>query len=177
MIFSFETQNILYVYVLLGIALVLTVVCAVVLWRRAHRLSKFDLAEATRDYLPEEALPGVSVVVYAHNDCENLERFLPLLLHQDYPDFDVVVVDDASFDGTHDLLSDLLPHFDNLRVTFAPQETRSLSRKKLSLTIGIKASQKEVVLHTNANCRVMSDQWLRTMMRNFVPGTDVVLGF
>ena len=177
MIFSFETQNILYVYVLLGIAFVLTVVCAVVLWRRAHRLSKFDLAEATRDYLPEEALPGVSVVVYAHNDCENLERFLPLLLHQDYPDFDVVVVDDASFDGTHDLLSDLLPHFDNLRVTFAPQETRSLSRKKLSLTIGIKASQKEVVLHTNANCRVMSDQWLRTMMRNFVPGTDVVLGF
>ena len=177
MIFSFETQNILYVYVLLGIAFVLTVVCAVVLWRRAHRLSKFYLAEATRDYLPEEALPGVSVVVYAHNDCENLERFLPLLLHQDYPDFDVVVVDDASFDGTHDLLSDLLPHFDNLRVTFAPQETRSLSRKKLSLTIGIKASQKEVVLHTNANCRVMSDQWLRTMMRNFVPGTDVVLGF
>ena len=45
MIFSFETQNILYVYVLLGIAFLLTVVCAVVLWRRAHRLSKFDLAE------------------------------------------------------------------------------------------------------------------------------------
>ena len=75
MIFSFETQNILYVYVLLGIAFVLTVVCAVVLWRRAHRLSKFDLAEATRDYLPEEELPGVSVVVYAHNDCENLSVF------------------------------------------------------------------------------------------------------
>ena len=54
MIFSFETQNILYVYVLLGIAFVLTVVCAVVLWRRAHRLSKFDLAEATRDYLPKK---------------------------------------------------------------------------------------------------------------------------
>ena len=177
MVFSFETQNILYVYVLLGVAFVLTVVCAVVLWRRAHRLREFDLAEATREYLPEEELPGVSVVVYAHNDCENLERFLPLLLHQDYPDFDVVVVDDASFDGTRDLLSDMLPHFKNLRVTFAPQATRSLSRKKLSLTIGIKASQKEVVLHTNANCRVMSDQWLRTMMRNFVPGTDVVLGF
>ncbi|MDO4510449.1 MAG: glycosyltransferase [Bacteroidales bacterium] len=177
MIFSFETLNILYVYVLLGVAVLLTVVCSAVLWRRAARLRKFTASEASREYVDEEHLPSVSVVVYAHNECENLERFLPLLLHQDYPDFDVVVVDDASFDGTRDLLSDMLPHFSNLRVTFAPEATRSLSRKKLALTIGIKASQKEVVLTTNANCRVMSDQWLRSMMRNFVPGIDVVLGF
>ena len=38
MIFSFETQNILYVYVLLGIAFVLTVVCAVVLWRSEWKM-------------------------------------------------------------------------------------------------------------------------------------------
>lgn len=177
MVFSFHTPNILYVYALLGLALLLTILCAVALWRKASRLRRFATDEAEREYLPEEALPGVSVVVYAHNDCENLERFLPLLLHQDYPDFEVVVVDDASFDGTHDLLGELLPHFGNMRVTFAPEATRSLSRKKLSLTIGIKAAKKEVVLLTNANCRAMSDQWLRTMARNFVPGTDVVLGF
>lgn len=177
MIFSLETPYIQYVYALLALALVLTVALALVLWRKAARLRRFAHTESVRDYLSDDQLPGVSVVVYAHNECENLERFLPLLLHQDYPDFDVVVVDDASFDGTRDLLSDMLPHFSNLRVTFAPVDSRSLSRKKLALTIGIKASQKEVVLTTNANCRVMSDQWLRTMMRNFVPGTDVVLGF
>lgn len=177
MCFSFDTPYILYVYVLLGVAFVLTLVCSITLWRRANRLRKFARHEAAREYLSDEQLPSVSVVVYAHNECENLERFLPLLLHQDYPDFDVVVVDDASVDGTRDLLSDMLPHFSNMRVTFAPDATRSLSRKKLALTIGIKASQKEVVLTTNANCRVMSDQWLRAMMRNFVPGVDVVLGF
>ena len=158
MCFSFDTPYILYVYVLLGVAFVLTLVCSITLWRRANRLRKFARHEAAREYLSDEQLPSVSVVVYAHNECENLERFLPLLLHQDYPDFDVVVVDDASVDGTRDLLSDMLPHFSNMRVTFAPDATRSLSRKKLALTIGIKASQKEVVLTTNANCRVMSDQ-------------------
>ena len=175
--FSFETPHIIYVYVLLGLAFVLTVALSVTLWRRALRLRRFARYEKERAYLPDEELPSVSVVVYAHNDAEYFERFLPLILHQDYPDFEVIVVDDGSYDSSRDILSDMLPHFGNLRVTFSPDATRALSRKKLSLMIGFKASQKDVVLTTNANCRVMSDQWLRLMMRNFTPGTDVVLGF
>lgn len=167
-----------YIHILLGTTLLLMVLCFLWPWMRSRRIESFSTVhESERDYLPEEELPGVSVVVYAHNDAEYLERFLPLIMHQDYPKFEVIVVDDASYDNSHDILSETAAHFDHLHVTFLPDNTRSLSRKKLCLMMGIKAAHHEVVLTTNANCRAMSDQWLRLMMRNFTPGIDVVLGY
>lgn len=173
----FSVQTSIIIYVLLGAALLLTVVLALWRWGRARRLARHLVYEDERSYLPEEQLPRASVIVYAHNDAEWLENFLPTMLHQDYPDYEVIVVDDASTDTSRTLLSDMLTHYDNLHLTLTPDRTRGLSRKKLSLMLGIKAAQGEVVLVTNANCCVTSDQWLRLMMRNFVPGTDVVIGY
>lgn len=173
----FSVQTSIIIYVLLGAALLLTVVLALWRWGRARRLARHLVYEDERSYLPEEQLPRASVIVYAHNDAEWLENFLPTMLHQDYPDYEVIVVDDASTDTSRNLLSDMLTHYDNLHLTLTPDHTRGLSRKKLSLMLGIKAAQGEAVLVTNANCCVTSDQWLRLMMRNFVPGTDVVIGY
>ncbi len=175
MYFSFGLP--LYSGILLVIGLLLTVVLAMWHGVRAKRLVRFVQEEERRDYLAEEQLPGVSVIVYARNDADWLERFLPLILQQNYPSFEVIVVDDGSDDGSKDLLSDMLTRYAHLRVTFSPNDTRALSRKKLAIMIGIKASQHDIVLTTNANCRMMSDDWLRLMMRNFVSGIDVVLGY
>ena len=38
----------------------------------------------------------VSVIICARNEAENLRNFLPSILEQDYPDFEVIVVDDCS---------------------------------------------------------------------------------
>jgi glycosyltransferase involved in cell wall biosynthesis len=173
MYYSIITDNI--IYILLGLALALAVVYALWQWSRSFRLRRFFKYEEERDYVEE--LPGVSVVVYACNDADWLQRFLPLILHQDYPLFEVIVVDDGSSDNTKILLSDMKAHYDHLHITFTPDDTRQLSRKKLSVMIGIKAAHYDIVLNTAANCRVMSDQWLRLMMRNFTPGTDVVIGY
>lgn len=175
MYFSVETSII--IYVLLGVALLLTIVLALWRWGRAKRLVRHLNDEDARSYLTEEQLPKVSVIVYAHNDAEWLENFLPAMLHQDYPDYEVIVVDDASTDTSRNLISDLLTQYDNLHLTLTPDRTRGLSRKKLSIMLGIKAAQGDVVLITNANCSTTSDQWLRLMMRNFVPGVDVVIGY
>lgn len=146
-------------------------------WRRARRLEQFIASENEREYLPDEQLPAVSVLVYAHNDADFLGRMLPLLLHQEYPNYEVIVTDDASSDMTKNLLSDMLMHYDNLRTTFVPEGSRSLSRKKLSIMLGIKAAKNDVIVTVNANCRVMSEHWLRLIARNFVHGVDVVLGY
>lgn len=51
-----------------------------------------------------ETWPSLSVVIPARNEEENLRRLLPSLLTQRYPTFEVIVYDDASTDGTGDVL-------------------------------------------------------------------------
>ena len=160
-------------WALLGTALVCFAIVA--LWHvlRARRLERFvQRDEASRDCLGDNELPAVSVIVDAEGETGQLTKFLPLVLHQDYPaPMEVIVVADGSAESTGDLLSEMKAAFPNLHITFTPSDTRSLSRKKLALMIGIKAARHEVVLTTSANCRVTSDQWLRTMLRNFTAGT------
>ncbi len=51
--------------------------------------------------------PPVSVIICAKDEADNLRKFLPFILQQDYPDFEVIVINDGSTDETGDLLNDL----------------------------------------------------------------------
>ena len=177
MIFSFEINYI--IWCLLGVALLISLIYVVWYSRRSRRLLKFmKYDERTRRYLYPEDLPSVSVIVFANNDEKWLNKYLPTIMRQKYPvPFEVIVVDDASFDGTKDLIGEMMVYFDHLKIVTVPDQTRSLSRKKLAVMLGIKASQYDVVLTTNANCQIHSERWLMAMMRNFGPGIDVVLGY
>ncbi|MBO7609966.1 MAG: glycosyltransferase [Muribaculaceae bacterium] len=175
MTFSLATITPL-VWGLLAGGFVLGLVYVIWRWLGCRRLSQFvNVTEQNREYTDE--LPPVSVIVDACNETDQLVRFLPLVLNQDYPEYDVVVIADGAAEATSDMLSEMKAQHPNLHITFTPHGTRSLSRKKLALMIGIKAASHEIILTTNANCRPTSDQWLRLMMRNFVEGTDVVLGY
>lgn len=177
MIFSLNIHYI--IWCLLGVALVLSLVWVVWYNSRSMKLLKFiKYKERTRRYLYPEDLPSVSVIVFANNDEKWLNKFLPAIMRQKYPSpFEVIVVDDASFDGTKDLVGEMMVYFDHLKIVTVPDQTRSLSRKKLAVMLGIKASQHDIVLTTNANCQIHSDRWLMAMMRNFGPGVDIVLGY
>ena len=149
-----------------------------VVWQchRAARLKRFvEVDELERDYADQPE--PVSVIVDACTETGQLSRFLPLVLGQDYPEFEVVVVANTEAEATGDTLSALKVEHPNLHITFAPAGSRTLSRKKLALMIGIKAARYDIVLTTCANCRVTSNQWLATMMRNFTPEVDIVLGY
>lgn len=177
MIFSLDIQQI--IWILLGAALLLSLVWVVWYNRRSMKLLKFmKIEERTRRYLFPEDLPSVSILVFANDDEKWLNKFLPTMMRQKYPSpFEVIVLDDASVDGTKDLIGEMMAYYDHLKIVTVPDQTRSLSRKKLAIMLGIKASQHDVVLTTNANCQINSDRWLMAMMRNFGPGIDVVLGY
>jgi chlorobactene glucosyltransferase len=49
---------------------------------------------------PRPGLPSVSIVVPARNEADNLRTLLPSLRTQDYPEFEILLVDDASTDAT-----------------------------------------------------------------------------
>lgn len=121
--------------------------------------------------------PPVSVIVYAKNESENLSRFLPSVLEQKYPDFEVIVVNDGSTDESDNVLKSFEQQYKHLYHTYIPEDVRYLSRKKLALTVGIKAAKHDILLFTEANCCPSGDRWIERMARNFTPGTDVVLGF
>ena len=162
--------------ILLGAGLLLGGVYT--LWQcvRAAKLRRFvEVDEVQRDYADE--LPPVTVIVDACTETGQLSQYLPMVLAQDYPEFEVVVVANTEAEATGDALSALKVEHSNLHVTFAPRGTRTLSRKKLALMIGIKAAHHDIVLTTCANCRPAGDQWLRLMMRNFTPEVDIVLGY
>ena len=126
---------------------------------------------------PPAELPGVSVLVCAHDEETNLRELLPLLYAQDYPDFEVVVVDDRSNDGTYDYLlteKDVQP---KLHPVFVSQTPDYANGKKWGLTLGVKAAKNDWLLLTDADCRPESDQWLRQMAAGFTESQQFVLGY
>ena len=122
--------------------------------------------------------PKISVIVCARNEEDNLQNYLHALLNQDYPCYEVIVVNDGSEDATDMVLEQYVRQCNNMYRTFVPREARVLSSKKLALTIGIKAAHYDCLVLTDADCRPESRSWLKEMARGFIDGKkEVVLGF
>ena len=127
-----------------------------------------------------EEAPGVSVILCAHNESENLSNFLQALLTQDYPRYEVIVVDDGSEDDTRLIIERYMAFDTRLHMTFVPYGARVRSTKKLALTLGAKAAQYDYLLLTDADCVPESSHWISEMMRGFgieQKPKDIVLGF
>ncbi len=124
-----------------------------------------------------DELPGVSVVLCAHNESENLANYLQSLLTQDYPTYEVIVVDDGSEDDTREIVERYMVHDERLHLTFVPYGARVGSTKKLALTLAAKAAKYDFLLLTDADCVAESNLWIRAMMQGFAPDKDIVLGF
>ena len=120
--------------------------------------------------------PPVSVIICARDEAENLRKFLPFVLQQDYPTYEVIVINDGSTDETGHLLRDLCVEYPHLKSTFVPVGASNVSTKKLGLTLGIKASKYDILLFTDADCMPEDKTWIAKMVRNFSRETDFVLG-
>lgn len=123
------------------------------------------------------SLPGVSVVICAHNEYRNLQEKLPLILTQDYPDYEVIVVNHASDDDTAYLLTGLADQYPHLKVVDIPADRNFFSGKKFPLSIGIKSARYEIVLLTDADCRPAGAGWIRAMASAFTGKAEIVLGY
>ena len=127
--------------------------------------------------MPSEDLPKTSVIVFAQAEEEGLECCLGQLMQQVHPDFEVIVV----CDGTHESARILQEHFSTMfpgvYITFIPPGSHNLSRRKLAITIGVKAAKGEVILTTETNILIPSRTWLSDMSRPFKdPSVSLTLG-
>lgn len=122
--------------------------------------------------------PPVSVVISAKNEHRNLIHFLPTILQQDYPDFEVVVVNDQSTDDTEFFLKNLQQRHSNLKVVNIKNPINFFKGKKFPLSIGIKSASNEHLLLTDADCKPATNQWIRQMIQPYQnEETKIVLGY
>lgn len=122
-------------------------------------------------------LPSVSVVMVAHNEAEMLKKSLPYLLEQDYPDFEVVVVDYLSQDDTKFVLRVCKENYACLKPVSFHEDVNMFKGKKYPLSIGIKSATKDVILLTDPDCVPTGFDWIRTMVSGYRHGVDMVLGY
>ncbi|HEU4716794.1 MAG TPA: glycosyltransferase [Bacteroidia bacterium] len=126
---------------------------------------------------PAGELPPVSVVICARNEDDNLVSYLPLVLAQDYSDFEVVVVNDCSYDNTGDILEEFAKKNAKLKVVTIKEDEYYQHGKKVAVMMGIKGAKHEHLVLTDADCRPATDQWLKSMAGHFHGGKEIVIGY
>ncbi|MBG6187718.1 glycosyltransferase [Flavobacterium sp. CAN_S2] len=119
----------------------------------------------------------ISVIVCAKNEEENVANFIPLLAEQNYPDFEIVLIDDASSDATLDLFEGFEKQYPNVRLVKVENNEAFWGNKKYALTLGIKAAKKEYLLFTDADCYPTSTEWITAMSSQFTMQKTIVLGY
>lgn len=164
-------------YSLLGAVAVSVVLLLIFYLRPIMRVTR-RVADDAEAPLPEGGYPAVSVIVYTNSDGDNLATLLPMILEQDYPaPLEVIVVNDGDASEIEGVIGNLELRYSNLYMTYAPARSRNLSRKKLSVTLGIKAARYDTVVLTTGNCQPCASTWLRSLCRGFVEGKDIVIGY
>ncbi len=118
----------------------------------------------------------ISVIIAARNEADNLQEFLESILTQEYPEYEVIVVNDCSYDNSEDVLKGYQARYSHLKVVELEEEEKYKHGKKFALTIGYKAAKYEHLLLTDADCKAVSKNWISLMQEGFAEGKEIVLG-
>ncbi len=130
-----------------------------------------------KSQLPEKGGEPVSIIIAARNEYVNLEKNLKAVLEQDYPQFEVIVVNDCSWDESQKLLEYYQEVYAHLKVCKIIEQEKYPTGKKFALTLGIKAAKYNHLLFTDADCMPASKDWLSKMAAGFNTNKQIVLGF
>lgn len=116
--------------------------------------------------------PGVSIVVAARDEVRHIAAAVGTLLDQDYPDFEVIVVDDRSTDGTGPLLDRLAWDRETLRVVHVTELPEGWLGKNHALDRGAELASGELILFTDADVMMRSDALRRAVSLLTAHGLD-----
>ncbi|MBO4890971.1 MAG: glycosyltransferase [Prevotella sp.] len=118
-----------------------------------------------------------SVIMTVFDNGSDLEQHLPAFLTQTYePGYEVIVVDESSTDNTDDVLKLLKQQHPHLYTTFLPKPDIHVVRKRLALTIGVKAAKNEHIIFSDINAFPQDENWLQTIADNFGNTSGIMLG-
>ena len=104
--------------------------------------------------------PGVTVLIAVKNDADKLISNLPFITAQNYPTFEVIIVDDHSDEIEKEELSKGISNFSNIRLIHSERTTG----KKSALSLGVENARYPYILCTDADCQPSSNLWIQSMI-------------
>lgn len=122
-------------------------------------------------------LPPITVIIAARNEADNLFENLPYILQQNYPVFEVIVINNQSIDDSFHLLHAYQQQYPNLRIIEVAKNKHLKPGKKLPITLGVKGAKYEYLVMTDADCKPASNEWLQQIAMRFTAGNEIVLGY
>lgn len=137
-----------------------------------HIFRKSAFHKSTKNNL--SYTPPVSVIIAAKNEEKNLDKNLKLILDQDYPDFELIIINDASTDSSKEIISKYKQNYSNI-ISLDIEESKG---KKDALSLGINKAQNEYLVFIDADCYPGSRYWLKSMVSEFEDKSiEIVLGY
>jgi glycosyltransferase involved in cell wall biosynthesis len=136
--------------------------------------AKFAFAKVPKSNLKKIS---VSVIVCAKNEAENVVRFIPLLAEQEYHDYEIILIDDASSDDTLEIFEEFEKQYSHIRIVKVKNNEAFWGNKKYALTLGIKAAKKDYLLFLDADCYPATKDWIASMSSQFTMQKTIVLGY
>ncbi len=141
-------------------------------------INYWALAFSKKTHLTESSNSDpVSVIICAKNEDEHLTEFLPKVLTQTYPNFEVIVVNDCSFDNTENVIDEFVKIFPNLKKVNIKEDAYYKHGKKFAILVGIKAASYDNMVFIDADCYPTSSNWLQMMANGFSKEKEIVLGY
>lgn len=137
----------------------------------------FARLAAYKNKLKPETHKPVSVIVCAHNEYENLKKIIPILLTQNYHQYELVIVNDRSYDETYDFLKEKADLYaQKLKIVNIGEVPDKMDAKKYALTMGIKAAKYDTLIFTDADCMPYNNNWILQMQSYATEKPNVILG-
>jgi len=124
-----------------------------------------------------DVFPPVSVIICAKNEAENLKKNLKVILIQNYPKFEVIIVNDQSTDNTVQVIAEYFDRNENLRLFNIKPGEKPLPGKKFAIKTGVEHAKYDTIVVTDADCKPVSAHWLEHLVASYLDDTDFVLGY
>ncbi|MCX6141998.1 MAG: glycosyltransferase [Ignavibacteriales bacterium] len=120
--------------------------------------------------------PLVSVIVAARNEQANISGLLECLVHQDYPMYEIIIVNDRSTDRTAAIIGQFQQQDTRIRRIDITSTSQEMPSKKHALAQGIADSKGEILVFTDADC-LPPAAWISAMVQGFEKNVGLVAGY
>ena len=138
--------------------------------------TKFAFASSKAHDKPTKVF-NISVIICAKNESENLKENIPSFLAQEYPKFELILINDASSDDTLEVMEEFAKHDSRIKIVNVENNEAFWGSKKYALTLGIKKAENLRMLFSDADCKPASNHWISEMAAHFSQEKQLILGY